>query len=70
MDMLSGLQNKGKRDSSLDSKVPTEPLDVLPNISWMETPDDVVTSGSEQWMSHQERQTLIKNRTYSATEPA
>ena len=47
-----------------------ESLDVLPNDAWLETPEDVVTAGSEQWMSHQDRQALGKNRTYSVTEPA
>jgi hypothetical protein len=35
----------------------------------METDDDDVTVGSKQWMSHQERQALVKNRAYAATEP-
>jgi hypothetical protein len=34
----------------------------------METADDDVTAGSKQWMSHQERQTLVKNRAYATTE--
>jgi hypothetical protein len=46
-----------------------ESLDVLPNNAWLETPEDIVTAGSEQWMGHQDRQALVKNRTYSVTEP-
>ena len=38
------------------------------NSSWKETPDDVVTAGSKQWMSHQERYEFVKNRTYSSVE--
>ena len=38
------------------------------NSSWEETPDDVVTAGSKQWMSYQERYGFVKNRTYSSDE--
>jgi hypothetical protein len=46
-----------------------EPPTVPHDSSWMETADDDVTAGSEQWMSHQERQAFVKNRAYAATEP-
>jgi hypothetical protein len=68
--MRSDLRNKGQQNSSKDSKVPTEPPTVPPDSSWMETADDDVTAGSKQWMSHQERQALVKNRAYAATEPS
>ena len=38
------------------------------NSSWKETPDDVVATGSKQWMSHQERYEFVRNRTYSSVE--
>jgi hypothetical protein len=66
--MRSDLQNKGRQNSSKDSRVPTEPPTVPHNSSWMETADDDVTAGSKQWMSHQERQAFVKNRAYTATE--
>jgi hypothetical protein len=68
--MLSGLRKKAQQNSSIDSKASMESQAVPPENSWVETPDDVVTAGSEQWMSHQDRQSLVKNRTYSVTEPA
>ena len=49
--------------------MPTEHPTVPPDSSWMETTDDDVTAGSKQWMSHQERQAFVKNRTYAAIEP-
>jgi hypothetical protein len=67
--MRSDLRNKGRQNFSKDSRVPTEPPTVPTDSSWMETVDDDVTAGSKQWMSHQERQALVKNRAYAATEP-
>jgi hypothetical protein len=67
--MRSDLRNKGRQNYSKDSRVSTEPPTVPHDSSWMETADDDVTAGSKQWMSHQERQALVKNRAYSATEP-
>jgi hypothetical protein len=67
--MRSDLRNKGQQNSSKDSRVSTEPPTALHDSSWMETADDDVTAGSKQWMSHQERQALVKNRAYAATEP-
>jgi hypothetical protein len=63
--MLSDLRDKGPQNSSKDSRVPTEPPTVPHDSSWIET----ATAGSKQWMSHQERQALVKNRAYAATEP-
>jgi hypothetical protein len=67
--MRSDLRNKGQQNSSKDSRVSTEPPTVPHDSSWIETADDDVTAGSKQWMSHQERQAFVKNRTYAATEP-
>jgi hypothetical protein len=67
--MRSDLRNKGRQNSSKGSRVPTEPPTVPYDSSGMETADDDVTAGSEQWMSHQERQAFVKNRAYAATEP-
>jgi hypothetical protein len=67
--MCSDLRNKVRQNSSKDSRVPTEPPTVPHDSSWIETDDDDVTAGSKQWMSHQERQALVKNRAYAATEP-
>jgi hypothetical protein len=66
--MLSDLRNKGQQNSLKDRKVPTEPPTVPDDSSWTETAEDDVTAGSKQWMSHQERQALVKNRAYAATE--
>jgi hypothetical protein len=66
--MRSDLRNKGQQNSSKDTRVTTEPPTVPPDSSWMETTDDDVTAGSKQWMSHQERQALVKNRVYASTE--
>jgi len=38
--------------------------------SWEETPDDVITTGSNQVMSHQERYEFVKNRTYYPVKPS
>jgi hypothetical protein len=67
--MRSDLRKKGQQSSLKDSKMPTEPPTVPHDSSWIETADDDVTAGSKQWMSHQERQALVKNRAYAATEP-
>jgi hypothetical protein len=66
--MLSDLRNKGRQSALKDSRVPTEPPTVPHDSAWIETADDDVTAGSKQWMSHQERQALVKNRAYAATE--
>jgi hypothetical protein len=68
--MRSDLRSKMQQSSLKDSRVPTESLTVLDDSSRMETVDDVVTVGSTQWMSHQDRQAFVKHRTYSATEPS
>jgi hypothetical protein len=67
--MRSDLRNKGQQSFLKDNKVYTEPPTVPDDSSWMETTEDDVTVGSKQWMSHQERQALVKNRTYAATKP-
>lgn len=38
--------------------------------SWQETSDDIVTAGSKEFMSHQERYEFVKNRTYSPVKPS
>ncbi|MGB3206882.1 MAG: hypothetical protein WBB28_18010 [Crinalium sp.] len=39
------------------------------NNPLMETPDDEITTGSQQYMSHEERYRFVKNRTYSKFKP-
>jgi hypothetical protein len=67
--MRSDLRKKEQQSSLKNSKMPTEPPTIPHDSSWMETVDDDVTAGSKQWMSHQERQSFVKNRAYAATEP-
>lgn len=48
-------------------------MDVQPNLDdtfWKETSEDIVTAGSKQFMSHQERYEFVKNRTYSPVKPS
>jgi hypothetical protein len=68
--MLSDLRKKGQQSSLKDSKMPTDSPTAPYDSSWIETAEDDVTAGSKQWMGHQERQALVKNRAYAATEPS
>lgn len=67
--MLSGLQKLGCKSSDPSSKN-TAVQSNSANSSWKETADDLVTAGSPQWTSHQERYELVKNRTYSPVKPS
>lgn len=42
----------------------------LDNTTWKETSEDVVTVGSKQFMSHQERYEFVKNRIYFDVKPS
>jgi hypothetical protein len=70
MDMLSGLRDKVQQNSSTDRKASIGSLAMPSESYWMETTNDVVTAASEQWMSHQGRQSFVKHRIYFSTEPA
>lgn len=37
--------------------------------SWEESVSDVMTVGTKQWMSHEDRYEYVKNRTYSKVKP-
>lgn len=68
--MLSGLRKREQKNSVQES---SKNMDVQSNSddsSWMETSEDVVTAGSKQFMSHQERYEFVKNRSYSAVKPS
>ena len=68
--MLSSLHKKGHKSFAPESSKNTAVQSHSANSSWKETPDDVVTAGSKQWMSHQERYDFVKNRTYSSVKPS
>lgn len=68
--MLSGLPKKKRNNSAPESSENTECLSSLADHSWQETADDVITAGSEQSMSHQERYEFVKNRKYYPLENA
>lgn len=68
--MLLGLQKKGGKSSAPESSKNMAVQSELTNSSWKETPEDVVTAGSQQYMSHQERYEFVKNRTYSSVKPS
>lgn len=68
--MLSGLHKLGHKSSAPESSKNTAVQSNPANSSWKETELDVVTAGSPQWMSHQERYELVKNRTYSPVKPS
>ena len=70
--MLSGLHNSEHKNSAPESSKNTASQSDSANSysSWKETPDDVVTAGSKQWMSHKERAQLVRNRSYSPVKPS
>jgi hypothetical protein len=66
--MLSGL-HKREQNSAPESSKNTDIQSDSADSSWEETSDDIVTAGSKQFMSHQERYEFVKNRTYSPVKP-
>lgn len=68
--MLSGLRKIEQKNSAQES---SKNMDIQSNSddsSWKETSEDIVTAGSKQYMSHQERYEFVKNRSYSAVKPS
>lgn len=68
--MLSGLRKIEPKNSARESSKSMDIQSNLDNTSWKETSEDIVTAGSKQYMSHQERYEFVKNRSYSPVKPA
>lgn len=59
--MLSGLRKREQKDSALTSSKNMDFQSNLDDTSWKETSEDIVTAGSKQYMSHQERFDILPN---------
>ncbi len=68
--MLSGLRKREQKSSAPESSKNTDIQSESVGNSWQETSDDIVTVGSKECMSHQERYEFVKNRTYYPVKPS